>query len=218
MRTFEYKTSRGVEITLTVSSIFSIKVKTIGSMGKIEAECKPSIIVGNGARVILFKKSIEIGSKDILGVEVTEEVERYILSLKREEEHKNMTAIGKAEDDVNEWNLPNITKVGVDMTTGLKRYTFFKKVNKEDFNKVRHLFSYFDVRCESNFKGYATFNPHEVCDILYPNWREEWGKAKAILEELREISEKNELKTLQEKIKRFDFYTEKPRRDFAYLL
>ena len=84
MRTFEYKTSRGVEITLTVSSIFSIKVKAIGNMGKIEAKCKPSIIVGNGVRVILFKKSIEIGSKNILGVEVTEEAERYIIhSLKK---------------------------------------------------------------------------------------------------------------------------------------
>jgi len=107
--------------------------------------------------------------------------------------------ISEIKDRIENKNVPykNIYFVDVDLSSGISYYTFAKRVDIKDFNKVRKYFEYikpyendYDPMYGSKFKGYATRNPEKVCDILYPGWREEG------LEKL-----KKELEVLQKELK-----------------
>jgi len=98
----------------------------------------------------------------------------------KQEEAKKEKEIEEIKNKLENDDLPikNMCNIGTDMSTGIKYYTFCKRVDIDSFNKVRHLFEFIkdgedDVDMGNGFKGYATRSPDEVANILYPNWREE---------------------------------------------
>lgn len=143
---------------------------------------------------IILKEAEKVGV-DLGDYSITEDykisMEQFLVNLEELERFKivekdkaKAKKIEKLEKDIEEKNIgyKNIVFVDSDLCTGLTYYTFVNRVDKNDFNKVRHLFKYidttfrsdeFDSMYDSNFKGYATTKPEEVCNILYENWKDE---------------------------------------------
>jgi len=116
---------------------------------------------------------------------------------------KNLKRI---EEKIKKGKVPykNLIAIDVDLVTGRTFYKLEERIPLEDFNKVRKYFEYisetpseeFDPMSGTRYRGWATTQPEKVCDILYPEWREEGMKY--LKEEYERI--KKEIEKLRKKV------------------
>ena len=174
MAQYDYKTSSGTKVSLTINSLENITA--IANDTGFVCYAQKGFSYNPKNRLPALTTDLKIQGQTV-NLEITEEIKVYINELKEEDKISKLplkeqlkTRIQKLKAETNFTYF-----VDADLVTGKKYFTLTKKHDKNVWSKIAKYFTYintshhsddFDAMYGSNFKGWLTDNPNEVDAIL----------------------------------------------------
>lgn len=174
MAQYDYKTSSGTKVSLTINSLEDITA--VANDNELVCFAQKGFCFNPKSKLPALSTDLKIKEQTV-NLEITEEIKVYINELKEEDKISKLpikeqlkTRIQKLKAETN-----FIYFVDADLVTGKKYFTLTKKHDKNVWSKIAKYFTYintshhsdaFDAMYGSNFKGWLTDKPNEVDAIL----------------------------------------------------
>jgi hypothetical protein len=174
MAQYDYKTSSGTKVSLTINSLEDIIA--VANDKQLICYAQKGFSYNPKNRLPALTTDLKIQGQTV-NLEITEEIKVYINVLKEEDKISKLplkqqlkTRIQKLKAETNFTYF-----VDADLVTGKKYFTLTKKHDKSVWSKIAKYFTYintshhsdnFDAMNGSNFKGWLTDEPNKVDAIL----------------------------------------------------
>lgn len=206
MPTFNYKTSSGTKVNLTINNLEDITA--VANDKKLICYAQKGFLYNPKNGKAALGTDLKINGQTV-NIEITEEIKDFIKELKEQDRVSKLPLKQQLEERIkhlkNEMNFTYF--VDADLVTGKKYFALIKRHDKATWSKIAKYFTYidtsnhsddFDAMYGSNFKSWLTDTPNEV---------------NAILKDILKIDNTLEIVKLQEELDEIKF---KEKNDIEY--
>lgn len=176
MLNFEYKTSSGTNVVLTINTLTDIIAVVNGKNIVCYAEKGFVYNFNTNPPTPALNTDLKINEQGV-SLEITDEIQSYIRNLKDEEKISKLPLREQLKTKIQKLkNETNFTYfVDADIVTGKRYFALIKRYDKGVWSEIAKHFTHidtshhsddFDAMHGSNYKGWLTDNPSEVDAIL----------------------------------------------------